>query len=202
MPLRHFFLTFLVIFTAWGVRGQNDSPYDCIYNHLNYLQASSYQPLESAKSFEGQDSIVNSEYAIKLKQVLDGLGLLVDIDGIPTSSSYYDSTKQNNRYYLFPDDLPDIYVSKVENKWVYPDNILSRINKAHDSLYPFGTKILMDLLPTQTQTKWLGLFLWQWLGVVLLLLFITLVFYALSFIINRIDTFRLLWIFCFRNHYS
>jgi len=184
--VRTLLIVFIGILAFGTIAAQNDSPYDCIYNHLNYLQASSYQPNQSAKSFEGQDSIANSEYAIKLKQVLDGLGLFVHIDEIPSSPTYYDSTRQNNRYYLFPADLPNIYVNKLNDKWVYPDAIKSRIDKAHAALYPFGTQFLMNLLPTKSNTKWLGLFLWQWLGIVLLVVAFVLIFYTLSFVINRI----------------
>jgi MscS family membrane protein len=166
--------------------GQNNSPYDCIYNHLFYLQPSSYEPFQSAKSFEGNDSLINKKYAIKLKQTLDGLGLFVSIEGLSTEVNYFDTLRQSTRYYLFPNELPEIYVSKIDDKWVYPYEIRNQIDKAHAKLYPFGTKFLINLLPSQTHVKWLGLFLWQWLGMLLLFIVAGIVFYLLSLVIFSI----------------
>lgn len=147
------------------------SPYSSVYWHLYYLQNDSYQPSEAAKViFEAESAQEASELAIKIKQVLDGKGLKVVLSGLPREKEYQDSLKRK-RYLLFPNELPQIYLEKYEDKWYYSKETSEVISDLHQEVYPFGSDVLINLFPRFGNNTFLGIFLWQWFGFGLLLVF-------------------------------
>jgi MscS family membrane protein len=168
------------------VFGQNATPYDCIYNHLYYLGSEEFDTQLSSRSFSSTDSTEGAEYALKLKQVLDGKGLYVIMEDIPDSPEYYDSILRDHQYYLFPEQLPNIYVKRKEGKWTYPRSIFPEIDRLHSEIYPLGSNFLIKLFPKMSGETWAGLYLWQWFGLGLLFLLILLAYFITVFIIKRL----------------
>ncbi|MEC7756062.1 mechanosensitive ion channel family protein [Roseivirga thermotolerans] len=146
------------------------NPYEVIYNHLNYLQEDNYLPAQSAKSlYRGsrtQKEINN--LAIELKQILDGSGNLVRMEDLPKAANYYDSLLKRNRY-VITDDFPELYVQKYGDRWLFSEYSVDQIDRLHKQVYPFGTDKLLNILPNLGTTKYLGLHLWQYLGILILL---------------------------------
>ena len=70
--------------------------------HLKYLQDEDYKPKIASKVFNETDlKGMNGELlAIQLKQILDGKGLYIDLDIIPTNVNYTDSITNKSRYYI------------------------------------------------------------------------------------------------------
>ncbi|HEY9116338.1 MAG TPA: mechanosensitive ion channel domain-containing protein [Roseivirga sp.] len=171
-----------VVFFAlffWGyivLHAQTDSlpnrftnPYEVIYNHLNYLQDDNHIPDQAAKSlFRGdktQKQINN--LAEELKQILDGSGNFIKIDEVPKTTEYYDSLSRRNRYVL-TNDIPEIYVQKYGDRWLFSEYSVDQIDRIHKQVFPYGTDKLLNILPKLGTTKYLGLHLWQYLGVLIL----------------------------------
>lgn len=177
-----------IIVLCWSVLlfGQNESPYDCIYNHLYYLGTESYNPTLSARSFTVKDSAEGKELAIKLKQILDGKGLYVIMDDLPKETKFIDSVTQRTEFFLFPKALPQVFVQRIQDKWYYHSDIGPQIELLHKEVYPFGSDILVNLLPHLSDQKWFGIFFWQWLGLILLLASALVVYVFSSFIIKRL----------------
>lgn len=147
-----------------------ESPYEAMYNHLYYLQEESYDPGLSARSlFQPGDSARGAELAIALKQILDGKGLFVRWQDVPKDTAYLDSTGRA-QYVPFPFQLEEVYLERVDGQWLYAANTVDRIPELHRRVYPLGADVLVQLLPRFGQQRFLGLFLWQYLGLVLLLL--------------------------------
>lgn len=147
------------------------SPYDVIYNHLKFLQEDSYRPEQAAKSLYHSD-LSNEKLqnlAVELKQVLDGTGSYVALDDLPKSPDYYDSLTRRSRYVLF-DEFPDIYVQKYEDgQWYYSNHTVQQVDKLHKEVYPFGTDKLLNLLPKLGSKKYVGLHLWQLIGILFII---------------------------------
>lgn len=180
------FMFFLV--TLISLKAQTDSlpstftsPYEAIYNHLNYLQDENHIPAQAAKSlFRGDRSQREiNNLAVELKQVLDGSGNFINMDEVPKSAEYYDSLSRRNRYVLTK-DFPEIYVQKYGDQWLFSEYSVDQIDRLHKKVFPFGTDKLLNILPNLGTTKYLGLHLWQYLGILILI--------TLGFLIHLIFT--------------
>lgn len=191
---RSAFIAFcLSFFLGISVNGQSlesqrtalNNPYNTIYTHLYFLQDEQYLPGNSAKSFPpGIDSIEAVELAIKLKQVLDGKGLFVRMNQIPRDSLHLDTLTNTNIYTLFPKELPEVYVEKVDDQWYYSEETISLIPGLHKRLFPFGLDRILSLLPTSADQKFLGVRIWKYLGFIFLLFFSILIYWLLTQVTN------------------
>lgn len=159
-----------------------NSPYHTVYSHLYFLQPEHYEPEIAGGVFNINNEKKASDLAVKLKQILDGEGLFVDIDVLPHESNYIDSANNLHRYTLFP-AFPEIYLEKIGNKWYYSKRTTASIDEMHSRIYPLGTDFLMNLFPEYGQKEFIGLEFWQYIGIITLVL--------LSFLVHKILTFSL-----------
>lgn len=163
------------------------SPFFTIYTHLEFLQEENYHPEMSAITLnpEEVDGERAAELAIKLKQVLDGSGQIIDMDEVPRQRNYYDSATSDNRYYL-TEDYPEIFLEKKGNKWFYSPYTLQKIEELHKEVYPYGLDRVVEVLPGLGSMKILGLHLWQLLGILIMVILAFLFHLLFSFIIEKI----------------
>lgn len=162
------------------------SPYNTVIGHLHYLQTETFEPAVAAQTlYEVSDSARASKLAIQLKQILDGKGLEVQEPLVPRDPNYQVDTTSNQFYYiLFPEELPGVYVEKIDGKWYYTAETIDKIPALHKEVYPLGADILLNLLPQFGQTKILGLALWQYLGLAFLLVIAFLLYILLTGVLN------------------
>ena len=105
---------------------------------------------------------------------------------LPIESNYVDSISKKEVYTLFPNEMPQVYLEKINDKWYFSKETISNIPKLHKKVYPFGSDILINLLPISSQKVFLGLAIWQIIGM-LVIVIIAFVFYELlRFIIKPI----------------
>lgn len=159
-----------------------NTPYNTIVIHLSFLQDDNYYPEISAQSFDL--NVVNEKeavsLAIKLKQILDGRGIYIDPDDIPRKIDYTDSATNRHRYYLTK-QYPAMFLEKRGDSWFYSKKTIKNIEAWHKQVYPFGAHILLEKLPKLGHSKIFGLYLWQLIG-----LFIVI---AVCFLLHKIFTF-------------
>ena len=159
------------------------SPYAVVYNHLYFLQPEHYQPDRSAASLDpslkGTEAV---DYAIKLKQILDGRGLFVHLGQVPEKPDYADSLSGRKVYYLFPAQLPEVFVEKNKDRWQYSSETIRAIPELHRKTYPMGTEYLLKWLDGDSSKTFAGLNSWQYLGILILLLFSVIGFFLLRWI--------------------
>ena len=165
------------------------SPWHTIYNHLWYLQEESYSPEKAVRSISPKikDPAERVDLAIKLKQVLDGKGIYVDLDIISKEPNFLDSAHSIHRYYVSAHQLPELYVEKVGNEWFYSSRSIGLVDQWHGEVFPFGTARLLKMMPKDAHSKYLGLYLWQYVGLFIIVL--------LTFVFHRVFTFLLEKIF-------
>lgn len=159
------------------------SPYQTVYTHLYYLQEDHYKPEVAARTFSLRDRSLEEaeDLAIKLKQILDGEGIYIDMDLLPRKSDYVDSLSQQYKYVLSR-QLPDIYLVRKENvRWLYSEKTAERIPEIYQNVFPFGTHKLLDWLPRLGQKRIMGLHLWQYLAILILII--------LAFVVHRLFTY-------------
>ncbi len=164
-----------------------DSPYSTIYTHLYFLQPTSYQPSTAAQSLYGiSDNVQAQNTAIKLKQIFDGQGLFVVLESLPKDNNFRDSTTQKAFFTPFPKALPEVYLEKIDSNWYYSRETVALVDQLHKKVYPLGSDILVNLFPHIGQSRFLGLALWQYFGILLLLVFTYFVNALLSRLINPV----------------
>ncbi|MEL6123012.1 MAG: mechanosensitive ion channel family protein [Bacteroidota bacterium] len=166
------------IFCQEDTLGIHDSPYSVIYNHLYYLQSDSYDPSQSARSLPASTETARTK-AIQLKQILDGKGLFIDLNRLPSSPNHVD-TLSREAIYLLDSREPLIYVERREDGWYYSRTTVDAIDGLHKKLYPFGTAFVTAFEAPAWQMNLLGIAIWKWLGLVVLLFLSGLVAYLID----------------------
>lgn len=190
-----FLLAFLISLSA--VAQVKDSvnlsnPNATVYTHIYYLQQDSYEPVKSAKTIYGLSEKDAIATAIKIKRVLDGKGLLIDFNKIPNNPNYNDTIGYSKfyRYVLFPERMPLIYVEKRGNKWYYSAETVEKIDMLYEEVFPWYIDRIQEVIPGYGHKKFLGIEIWQYAALVILLL-LTILFYYIArriayFILQRI----------------
>ena len=156
------------------------TPHDAIWVHLFYLQPEQYRPELSATVFQEGDSIRRVKQAIKLKQILDGKGLFVHMNMLPQEVNYVDTISQKHFYTPFPEELPEVYLEKVNEKWYYAKSTAKSIPELHKKVYPLGTDIFLKYFSNRGQDRFLGISGWQYLGILFLLVLSAILYLVLS----------------------
>src|SRR4030066_515904 len=189
-----FFLLFSASLIAQNkVKVDLSNPNGTIYTHLYFLNSNSYVPQKAAATIYGYDGIEAQEIAIKLKTIMDAKGLKVDFSKVPTDSIYSDTTitKSGNQYLLFPRKMPEIYLEKIENNWYYSKETSSKILELYDFMYPWYSEKLQEIIPEIGHRKLFNVELWQYFGLLILLIISVGLFYVLRkivyFILNKIQ---------------
>lgn len=175
-----------VHFTEEEVRPDLSSPYHSMRTHLYFLQPSSYEPEKAAQPFlqPGLSHEEAEEFAIMLKQVFDGKGHFIDLDQVPQDANHLDTLSGHHRYTPVR-HLPDIYLAKHDNRWLYSQESIASIDRLHREVFPFGPDLLINILPQAGTHTFIGLYLWQHLGILLLILLGFLIHKLLTFLLNR-----------------
>lgn len=163
------------------------TPYHSIRTHLHFLQPDSYEPEKAARAFLHPQLSPDKarSAAIKLKQVLDGKGYFINIEAAPKQPDYQDTITGKQRY-TPTDQLPGVFLVKRDDSWLYSMESIANIDHLHHEVFPFGSDILLEFLPQAGSKTYLGLYLWQYIGIVMLVLLSVLIHKLLSFILNRV----------------
>ncbi len=182
-------LVFLSL-SSFGQKGYADlsSPHSTVRTHLENLQPETYNDSLSAQAFNPNERTLQEAKtsAIKLKRALDGKGLYIYMDEIPKSTNYFDSTGRRHKFVLLP-QFPRIFLLKNEDgNWYYSDSSIDAINVLYKETFRFGTGNLMNLLPKLGTQKVFGLYMYQYIAILILAFISTLVYKLFSFITERV----------------
>ncbi|MEL7529929.1 MAG: mechanosensitive ion channel family protein [Bacteroidota bacterium] len=175
---RFYLVCILFCFGAASLNAQDEIPLDlsspraAVHYHLYYLQPDTYDPAKAAQAlradFQSPEEL--EELAIELKQIYDGTAYYVEPEEISADSNFQDTTSGQAIYRVYPSEYPDLYVKKYGNQWKYSRKSVGSIASIHNKVFPMGSELFMEFLPRIGQQKALGLYLWQYLGLVILLI--------------------------------
>ncbi|WP_405608948.1 mechanosensitive ion channel family protein [Polaribacter sp. Asnod1-A03] len=191
-------IIWLLFFVPFFIAAQQDidsikvdlgNPHATVYTHLYFLQPDSYDAKKAAKTILGLSEEKAIDKAVKIKQVLDGKGLYVDVNKIPTNPSYKDSIGYSSfyKYVLFPQRMPQIYVEKVGDNWYYSTETVAKIDDLYKEVFPWYVQKIQKFIPEYGHKEVLGVQLWQFVG-----LFIILILgYVIFLIVKRIAFYSL-----------
>ncbi len=178
------FIYYSFCFSQTETKVDLSNPNATIYTHLYFLQKKSYQPKKAAKTIYGLKDDEAIDKAIKLKKILDGKGLKVNFTKIPTDKNFNDTTayKIGHRYVLFPVRLPQVSVEKYGDKWLYSRETVLIIDDLYKETFPWQIAWLQKAIPKYGNHTIFGIKLWQYLGLIGLVIF----GFIFSFIFNKI----------------
>lgn len=164
-----------------------DNPYQSVYTHLGNLSDNNFHPEIASQAFlqEGVNPEQARSAAIKLKQILDGEGIYIEMDDLPRNPNYLDSATNRHRYIL-TGRHPEIFLEKKGNKWIYSKSTVGHIERIHQKVFPFGTDQLLKILPRLGQSKFLGLFAWQIIGILVIIILSFFVHLIFSLLFEKI----------------
>ena len=206
MKLKTFFTVFIFLYSlpafalviqnqetdTAGVSADLSSPFGAIYTHFENLQDYNYHPEIAAQPFlrEGVSQREAEQLAIKTKHIFDGKVIYLDQNDFPTDPFYRDTISRKQRYVLSA-QLPEIYVIKEGNRWLYSQKTVESIDRIYKKTYPLGTDRLLTWLPQIGNDRYLGLYIWQLLGLLIITLTCFILHKVLTFIVEKI-LFRIL----------
>ena len=178
-------ILFLLLFITSIVSAQQapkvdlSTPKATVYTHIYFLQNNSYKPKSAAKTINGLAEKEAIKAAIKIKRILDGKGLFVDFNKVPVNPNYKDTIGyvSSQKYVLFPQRMPEISVEKVNNNWYYSSETVSKLDKIYTSVFPWYVEKLQEIIPASGHKKIFSLELWQWIGLLIMLLLGFVIFY-------------------------
>jgi len=192
--MRNLYLIWVVLFFPITVWAQNEidagainlsTPYHTISVFLNNLQEENYYPEKAAgtlyaPAYSDED---RERLAIKLKQIFDAKGYLIETSRFSKNPDYRDSA-DGKGYMIVDYRLPQVYLERVDGRWLFSKETVGAIETVYAEVFPLGTDQLMNLLSGSAGSKkYVGLHSWQILGILILVI--------LSFLIHRLLT----WIF-------
>lgn len=187
MKINYFFL--ILCFMPFQGQAQSTSnskynltsPYKTLETHLENLEQDNYHPELAAKVFNPKQ--VNEEeaeeLANQLMHIYKGAGIMFSKDDIPKETDYLDSLS-GKHIYVINKNYPEIYLEKQGANWYYSSETVENIERIHTEVYPFGVDKLLEILPKSSTNQYFGLYLWQLVGILIIIL--------VSFVIHRVFT--------------
>lgn len=146
------------------------TPKGAVTTFFAFQQDNNYHPETAAKVLESVKLSLEDRItlAMKLKQIYDGLGLWIEIEEIPETTDFRDSTRHNKEIYVLDKQLPDFYLENYKGKWMFSESSILLIENKHRVVFPIGTEgletvgsILRKPLGSYARENVLGLELWQ-----------------------------------------
>ncbi len=163
------------------------SPRQTIRTHIEYLTEGNYHPGIAAITFNPKYHTKKEaeKLAIKLLQIYRREGLSFDYDKIPDKNDYLDSLNNEHRY-LISRKYPEIYLERTRGLWYYSETTASQIDRLHRELYPAGLSKLMEYTPGLSKSTFLGIAVWKFMGILVLLLFSVIIYKVAYFLILKV----------------
>ncbi|MCC5919316.1 MAG: mechanosensitive ion channel family protein [Cyclobacteriaceae bacterium] len=124
--------------------------------------------------------------AQKLRQALDGRGIIIDLSVAPKERSYTDTT-ENAQVYYFTNEFSSLYLERADDgRWYFSEESFKAIPQIHREVFPFGTDRLLTLLPKLGTNEYFGLQTWQLIALLGLIFIAVAVHKVFSYILKEV----------------
>ena len=147
------------------------TPYDAVHSLLYWLQPEHYDVEKAARCVENTAAVERAarlERVQQLKEILDGRGLLVNMNAVPSDPAYVDG-EQRPRYVLFS-ALPSVFVVRRGDTWLWSTETLHAIPHLYKKTYVVDVDGFVSRLPPWMFCSFFGVGLWQIVGLFALIL--------------------------------
>jgi len=172
-----------------GAKANLSSPYHTTLTFFYNLEESHYFPEKSAQTLDikNLEDVNPKKLAVQLKQIFEGKGVIIRTSAIPNESNFVDSTANSAHIYYFDKKiLPGIFLEKNGSEWKFSSFSVSQIEELHSETYPYGTAKLLNILPKIGTQEYLGLQLWQLVGIFILVLIVFLAHWIFTVAVDNV----------------
>ncbi|GAA0878008.1 hypothetical protein GCM10009119_09760 [Algoriphagus jejuensis] len=163
------------------------TPYHTTLSFFYNLDREHYYPDRAARTLDLSGTASNpEELAVMLQQIFEGKGIIILTSSIPNDPNYVDSTSTSaGKFYFDSNKLPGIFLEKRGKNWKFSPFSVALIEDIHAETYPYGTDKLLNILPKIGNTEYLGLQLWQLVGLGILVFLTFLAHLVFTFSVDR-----------------
>lgn len=150
-----------------------DNPQFALRSFFECFDKAEYTPEKAIRAMNtsnlrgGEDK---RDLAIKLKKIIDAGGIYINVRRVSLDPNYIDSISMTNQYKVV-DEIPEIYLEKYKDKWMFSTVTVDNIDAIYDKMVPFDVSRIVDKLPNIFRLGLWGLELWQVIGLALYLAF-------------------------------
>jgi len=164
------------------------NPNSTLYTHIYFLMPDNYDLDKAASTIRGVPKEEAGVKAKKIKQILDGNGLIIDFAKIPIDPNYIDTvnfgmrTQEQNkhRFVPFPMRLPKVYIEKIGTNWYYSQETVANVDALYKKTFPYDLSRLNEEFPKFFHTSILGVSIWKPLLAVIMLIISAILYYVLE----------------------
>lgn len=164
-------LLFSISTSVFGFQNNNSTstlatPQKAVHTFLHWQQTGhqDFDKVVTTMKLANVSKEEKIDLATELKKVLDARGLLVEYDAIPNSREYVDSLSGMQQYILF-DALPEVYLTKEGNEWVFSEATIKQIPELYRNTFSSLVEAVVNELPDSIKSTWLGLQIWQYIAI-------------------------------------
>ncbi|MFN3998275.1 mechanosensitive ion channel family protein [Algoriphagus sp.] len=163
------------------------SPYHTTLTFFYNLERGHFFPDRAAKTFDLKSVKGDAEdLTVKLQQIFEGKGIVIRTSEVPNDPDFADSTlNSEQKFYFDRIKLPAIFLEKKGNQWKFSAFSVSQIENLHRETYPYGTDRLLNILPKIGTREYLGLQLWQLVGITFLIFLTFLAHLVFTFLVDK-----------------
>lgn len=163
------------------------TPHQVIVIHITQLTQDNYNDSLAAQAFLPIYNLEKrKEFARELKHFYDAKGLEIDFAAIPRDSNYTDSLTLKQEFRLFPKKYPEIYLKKYGDAWYYSEETSLRIHSLYREVFPEWADEILHSLPSSSSEKYLGIALWQYIAMAIIVVLIFLLHLILSWLVDKV----------------
>ena len=187
-------LAFLFLFIGLNIAAQNQNkvdlstPNSTLYTHIYYLMPENYDIAKSAATVKGLPKGEAQFMAKRIKEILDGNGLIIDFSEVPIDANYIDTVDfgvrtlehNANRYAPFPVRLPEIYIEKYGKNWYFSEETIENIDEIYKETFPIEFSWFNEKFPKFFKTTINNILIWKPIAVVLTIIICIILFYLLE----------------------
>lgn len=172
-------------------RTATENPQYTLRTFFESMSKNNYYPENAVRTmdFSSATGVNKKSIAIKLKKIFDAKGIMVNISRASLNKNYID-TATMTQVYKISNELPEIFLQKVGNKWLFSSYSVSKVQEIYDKIFPFDASWIVDKLPDVFRFEFLGVELWQYAGlaifIIIAYLIAKLLKYISKFIIKKI----------------
>jgi MscS family membrane protein len=164
------------------------SPNATLYTHIYFLMPEHYDLKKSAATVRGDNRNEAQIAAKRIKEILDGNGLVIDFAKIPTNTDYKDTlgfstrTLDHNefRYAPFPIRLPEVYLEKSGKNWYYSKETIQQLDRIYKQTFPLEFSWFNEKFPKFFSTTVNGVLIWKPIAALLTLLISVILYFILE----------------------
>lgn len=164
------------------------NPNATLYTHIYFLMPENYDAAKSGKTVKAASAAEAQFNAKRIKEILDGNGLVINFSKVPVDPNYMDTLnfgtnrmEQNkHRYAPFPVRLPEVYIEKSGNNWYFSQETIENLDKIYKDTFPLEFTWFNERFPEFFRVQVLDVLIWKPVAALIVLIICVILYFILE----------------------